>query len=323
MRGVGSGSRETRPAISDAQGVGHRERPVRRRPGSRPRAARGRARARTGGCRRTPPRSGRARDAGTTARAGPGTAGGATRGASARARRVPADPRGTAARSRVRRRRLGAGAHGREQPDRLVDQPADGVGEDRGRALVEPLGVVDRDQDRPIRGEESEQPGDRDRQGPLVGRRGRWPRSAAARRRARGAAGAGSRRERLVVDVAEQVGQAAERQPLLGPRRPRGQDEPTRELRRASTAASQTVDFPMPASPSSTSAASPPAARSRNAATAPSSLPRTTISSATRTLPLSGPSARGHMSEPDPTADGTLHQTGEGSSGTQGLRRTT
>ena len=49
----------------------------------------------------------------------------------------------------------------------------------------------------------------------------------------------------------------------------------------ASAAACQTVDFPIPASPSKTSAASPSPARARNGSTAASSGPRPTISSAT------------------------------------------
>ncbi len=56
-----------------------------------------------------------------------------------------------------------------EQAERAVREPPDGIGDDGRRALVEPLRVVDGDEDRRADGQRAEQAGDRDGQRPLVG----------------------------------------------------------------------------------------------------------------------------------------------------------
>ena len=123
-------------------------------------------------------------------------------------------------------RGLRAGPDGREEPDRPIGQAADRVGQDGRRAVVEELHVVDRDEDGPARlGELAQQPRDRDRQGPLVRRRGR--RRLAQERDLEGVAlRTGQAGERSVIDHAQQVDQAAERHPALGLRRSRRQHEP-------------------------------------------------------------------------------------------------
>ena len=113
-----------------------------------------------------------------------------------------------------------------EERDRPIGQPPDRVREDRRRALVEELDVVDRDDDRAIRLDElAEQPGDRDRQRPLVGRRAAR-RGAQERDRERVALRRGKPGEDVVADAAEEIDEPAERQSLLGLRRPRREDEP-------------------------------------------------------------------------------------------------
>ena len=139
-------------------------------------------------------------------------------------------------------RGLRAGPDGREEPDRPIGEAADRVGEDGRRAVVEELHVVDRDEDGPARlGELAQQPRDRDRQGPLVRRRGR--RCLAQERDLEGVAlRTGQAGERSVVDAAQQVDQPAERHPALGlapvattARASRGRGPPRRRPARPST----------------------------------------------------------------------------------------
>ena len=126
----------------------------------------------------------------------------------------------------VGRLRLGPRPHRQQERDRPIRQPPDRVGEDRRRALVEELDVVDRDDDRAIRFDElAEQPRDRDRQRPLIGRRAAR-RGAQERDRERVALRRGKPGEDVVADAAEEIDEPAERQSLLGLRRPRREDEP-------------------------------------------------------------------------------------------------
>ena len=109
-------------------------------------------------------------------------------------------------------------------------EPPERVGEDRGGAVVEPLDVVDRDQDGPIRsGELAQEPGDRHRQRPLV-RRGAGRLDAQERDLERAALRRGQSAQGVVVDPAQEVGQPAEREPLLGSA---GRAESTRQPRAA------------------------------------------------------------------------------------------
>ena len=106
-------------------------------------------------------------------------------------------------------------AHGEEHAQRPVDQATDRIGEDRGRSVVEPLRIVDREQERRLRGKTPEQACRRDRQRALVrqlaGRRGTQQRDLEGVSLDRG-----QPREILGSDLGEDVGQAAEGEGTLG-----------------------------------------------------------------------------------------------------------
>ena len=114
-------------------------------------------------------------------------------------------------------------AHGEEHAHRPVDQTPDRIGKDRGRTLVEPLGVVDREEDGGLGGEDPEQARGRHRQRALVrqlARRG----GAQERDLERVSLDRGQRREVVGADLGEDVGQPTEGERPLGFGRGRAQD---------------------------------------------------------------------------------------------------
>ena len=116
-----------------------------------------------------------------------------------------------------------AGANGHEQPERPVDEPPDGVRQDRGRALVEPLRIVHREEDRGRLGQQPQEARDRDRQRPLVGQRpgGLDPEERDLERMP---LRVGQPSEQARVDIGEEVGQRPERETLLRASGPARQD---------------------------------------------------------------------------------------------------
>ena len=107
-------------------------------------------------------------------------------------------------------------AHGQQHADPLVDQPAEAVGQDRRGARVEPLHVIDRDEDTRTRpGQVTDQAGRRDRERPLIvrGRRVLVAQEGHAQRPTLRSRQTG---ELVVRDVREQVGQTAQGQLALG-----------------------------------------------------------------------------------------------------------
>ena len=86
----------------------------------------------------------------------------------------PFVPLGGDAASQLEDRRRGLAAHGQQDPRGAVDEPPDRVGEDRRRGVVEPLGVVDRDDQRPGVGQRAQQRCRGHRQRPLVRQLAGW-----------------------------------------------------------------------------------------------------------------------------------------------------
>ena len=167
-----------------------------RSPAARARPARGRPRARTAGCRASCRRCGAAAAAAGSARAARTAGAGSRRGSAGRPRGAPAPPRSSACSSAERP----AGAPGEQERDRLALEPARGERERVGGRRVEPLDVVDRDEQRRRGGERAQRVQERRARSRAAPAARRSARPAAARPRARARCGAGSAGELLRVD---------------------------------------------------------------------------------------------------------------------------
>jgi hypothetical protein len=161
-----------------------------------------------------------------------------------------------------------AEATGKQQENRLLAQASQRERERACRGRIEPLDVVDREDDRRFRSENVQCAPDSDAErariravGALLAKECYLER-AAPRHRQRG--------KHDLELVLEQVAEASVGKPRSASA---GRDKRTRNprSRAASTPASQSVDLPIPASPSSTSAAGPSAVWSKKAWMEPSS----------------------------------------------------
>ena len=184
----------------------------------------------------------------------------------------PISRRSHARLERALEHRAAAGAAREQERDRLAGEPAGGERERLGRRRVEPLDVVDRDDDRAVGGDRAQQVQEPERD------RARRPaararaRRAAARSPAPSVAGpaalpARARRRRRKVDSARRTSAAPRRRSAAPSVRA------SRAPARASTPASQSVVLPIPGPPASTSA---------RGATSDSTKPRTASSSVSR-----------------------------------------
>jgi hypothetical protein len=132
-----------------------------------------------------------------------------------RSKGEPVEPDVRVGRRQVEECRRGRRPDGRDEPDGGVAEAARGEHQRVGGGAVEPLGVVDRDDQRPLVGEAPQDRrrtgGDRVRiQAALTGLRPEHRDIDGRPLRGR------ERCEQIVVDAVEQVGETAEREPGLG-----------------------------------------------------------------------------------------------------------
>ncbi len=180
-----------------------------------------------------------------------------------------------------RRRRLAAA--GEEDPDRLAVEPPQRERERIRRRGIEPLDVVDREQQRAAGGQRDAAR----RAPPTATARGSAETTALPleqeRRRERSPARRGELRQHLGGGFRQEVAEPGMGETLLGARAGRAVSTRSPRSCAASTPASQSVDLPIPASPSSTRAPGPapvPAARSTKPCNAATSSSRPTMSAA-------------------------------------------
>ena len=169
---------------------------------------------------------------------------------------------------------------GQENLNRLTLEPPQRERERIRRGHVQPLTVVDRDHDRLALRKRPQHVVHRHSERTRIGAR-----LLAALQQERGLERLLPRSRELGKHLgsalAQQVAECGVRKPLLGLRRP-GREHPQRTLTRGlETPASQSVDLPIPASPSSTIEPVPSPARSKKACKAATSSSLPTISTAT------------------------------------------
>ena len=168
-----------------------------------------------------------------------------------------------------------------EQQEHVVrGEPSQRERECVRRRVVEPLNVVDREEKGRVLGEQLQCTANRHPERPRIDP---VPRRLFAEERdlERSPPRRRQRRQHVVEDVLEQIAQPHVSEAALGLGRSRREDAQSLRARMLD-AASQSVDFPMPASPSSTSAAGPPSASPMKAWREASSSSLLTSSNTTR-----------------------------------------
>ena len=172
-----------------------------------------------------------------------------------------------------------APAHRRQHTHRLGLQPPEHEAEDLRRACIDPLRVVDRDEQRPILDEDPHDGQQRRGEQPCLRRR---PVGLADQERdlQRTALDRHESRQRLVQHRREQVADGREGRAQLGMGRARGEDAHSSRSRARRAPSCQSAVLPIPASPSNSNADPPAGTASRNSPSTTSSLRLPTICSA-------------------------------------------